>query len=316
MVFVRRFLPLVLLLSGCAGPDGGPAMLEWQWPFHTGKQQIEADAVHRGSYRQFSFDWALSGDPQVMPVQVFDDGTRMWLQFAPDSVWPAVFEVASAGMRPLVYRREEPYLVLDAIHDHLELRGGHLRGTVRRVRPEAGSPAVQASAIALPDAKDVAAPLSLPSTLPEAPSIPGTGPLAVRRVSDSGAAQGAKLEAVARDVAVPLPAMVEKSPSYLGKPLLRFAVSPSDQTMRQALERWAQQTGWAFSAEHWAVDVDIPLVGEATFSTDFKSAVRELLEATEMGDRPLQPCFYSNRVLRVVPYAQPCDRWGASRAAS
>lgn len=78
--------------------------------------------------------------------------------------------------------------------------------------------------------------------------------------------------------------------------------------MRQALERWALSAGWTFSAEHWAVDVDIPLVGQASFQTDFKSAVRELLAATELGDRPLQPCFYSNRVVRVVPYAQACDR--------
>lgn len=88
----------------------------------------------------------------------------------------------------------------------------------------------------------------------------------------------------------------------------RFAVSPADHTMRQALERWASLAGWTFSSEHWAVDVDIPLVGDASFDTDFKSAVRELLAATEMGERPLQPCFYSNRVVRVVAYAQACDR--------
>lgn len=87
-----------------------------------------------------------------------------------------------------------------------------------------------------------------------------------------------------------------------------FSVSPADQTMRQALERWASLAGWTFGAEHWAVDVDIPLVGVASFEADFKTAVRELLAATELGDRPLQPCFYSNRVIRVVAYAQACDR--------
>jgi len=33
-----------------------------------------------------------------------------------------------------------------------------------------------------------------------------------------------------------------------------------------------------------------------------------LLASTELGDRPLRPCFYSNKVVRVVPYAQVCDR--------
>jgi hypothetical protein len=33
-----------------------------------------------------------------------------------------------------------------------------------------------------------------------------------------------------------------------------------------------------------------------------------LIEATELSDRPLQPCFYANQVLRVVPLAEACDR--------
>src|SRR5690606_17184447 len=103
---------------------------------------------------------------------------------------------------------------------------------------------------------------------------------------------------------------------FLGAPIGHFAVSPADLTMRQALERWASQSSWTFSPEHWAVDVDIPVVGQASFHTDFKSAVRELLAATEMGDRPLQPCFYSNRVLRVVSYAQACDRRGGMGVVS
>jgi hypothetical protein len=43
-------------------------------------------------------------------------------------------------------------------------------------------------------------------------------------------------------------------------------------------------------------------------------AVRHLLAATELSERPLQPCFYSNQVLRVVPYAQACDRTAGSPA--
>ena len=33
--------------------------------------------------RAFNFDWELSGEPSVAPVQVFDDGHRTWLQFQP-----------------------------------------------------------------------------------------------------------------------------------------------------------------------------------------------------------------------------------------
>ncbi|KAA0912049.1 hypothetical protein FQ179_08245 [Pusillimonas sp. ANT_WB101] len=95
-----------------------------------------------------------------------------------------------------------------------------------------------------------------------------------------------------------------------------YRVSPQDVTIRQALGRWARQAGWTFEPEHWAVDVDIPISGSAVFETDFKQAVRQLVAATELADRPLQPCFYSNQVLRIVPFAQACDRGLSASGAS
>jgi hypothetical protein len=56
------------------------------------------------------------------------------------------------------------------------------------------------------------------------------------------------------------------------------------------------------------IDVDIPLTAGATFTDDFIDSVRALVGATELSDRPLQPCFYSNRVLRIVPLSEHCDR--------
>jgi hypothetical protein len=87
-----------------------------------------------------------------------------------------------------------------------------------------------------------------------------------------------------------------------------FAVSQTDLHLRQALTRWAGLSGWRFEPEHWAVDIDIPLSASARFSEDFVSSVQALLASTELSDRPLQPCFYSNQVLRIVPVAEPCDR--------
>lgn len=87
-----------------------------------------------------------------------------------------------------------------------------------------------------------------------------------------------------------------------------YAVTSADKNLRQTLGRWSAQSGWRFQAEHWAVDVDIPLTGHASFTDDFVSSVRALLESTEMSDRPLQPCFYTNQVLRIVPMTEACDR--------
>ncbi|MEK0076551.1 toxin co-regulated pilus biosynthesis Q family protein, partial [Bordetella pertussis] len=92
----------------------------------------------------------------------------------------------------------------------------------------------------------------------------------------------------------------------------RFRAAPPDLTLRAVLARWARAAGWTFEAEHWALDVDIPLAGKAELPGDFKTAVRALLAATELSERPAQPCFYANRVLRVVPLAQACDRTRAA----
>src|SRR3546814_10467944 len=72
--------------------------------------------------------------------------------------------------------------------------------------------------------------------------------------------------------------------------------------------RWADTAGWTFCAAHWTVDIDIPIVGSARFESGFTQAVQALLASTELGGSPLQACFYSNKVLRVVSYAQACDR--------
>ncbi|KAG1449240.1 hypothetical protein G6F57_016673 [Rhizopus arrhizus] len=81
-------------------------------------------------------------------------------------------------------------------------------------------------------------------------------------------------------------------------PVPHFRAAPPDATLRAVLARWAEGSGWTFQPQHWAVDVDIPLSASADFSGDFKSAVSELLGATELAEKPLQPCFYGNQVLR------------------
>lgn len=91
----------------------------------------------------------------------------------------------------------------------------------------------------------------------------------------------------------------------LAKP---FEATLADQNLRRSLGRWAIQAGWTFRAEHWTPDVDIAVSAPAVFGSDFKTAVRALLAGTELSAKPLQPCFYSNLVLRVVAQTERCDR--------
>ena len=98
-----------------------------------------------------------------------------------------------------------------------------------------------------------------------------------------------------------------KSPTQVEPPLNTFSINSEDGHLRKALSRWSVLAGWLFLSEHWVVDVDIPIAGYASFGHDFEQAVKSLMSATELSDRPLQACFYSNRVLRVVSVTQTCD---------
>jgi len=255
-----RFLLLALLplgLAACA-----------QWPGGESRWSGGAPAGH------YDFNWQLSGDPAVAPLQVFSGAGRTWLQFAPGRTPPALFAQTPAGMRPLPYTRHDPYIVVEGVWPALVLRGGdHAARVDRHAATTAARPATDAARVV---AGSAASPTSL-AHIPE---------------GDASA------------------------PAVAGDPPSHYRAGAPDATLRAVLSRWAQDAGWLFEPQHWAVDADIPLAGKAEFSGDFKAAVRQLLAATELADRPVQPCFYSNKVLRVVPLTQACDRSQASGVRS
>ncbi|WP_262355628.1 toxin co-regulated pilus biosynthesis Q family protein, partial [Bordetella pertussis] len=82
----------------------------------------------------------------------------------------------------------------------------------------------------------------------------------------------------------------------------RFRAAPPDLTLRAVLARWARAAGWTFEAEHWALDVDIPLAGKAELPGDFKTAVRALLAATE----PWRVCRWRSAAARCRSRCRPC----------
>ncbi|MGY6272363.1 TcpQ domain-containing protein [Achromobacter denitrificans] len=268
-------------LGACSWSDKGAAGPAWQ--------------AARPAASGFHFDWRLSGDPAVAPMQVFDDGKETWLQFAPGQALPAIFGIGGDGERALPYFRRDPYVVLTGGWDNLSFRGGRLAARAQRMQSVAGAGAERGPAA--PQA--VAQRIGPEPAIASAPAA--VAPLAaVAQPLDSGLAPAA-----APDGAAP------PSPDSPGASAAPYRAAPPDATLRAVLARWAGMAGWTFQPQHWAVDVDIPLSATAEFPGDFKSAVRELLGATELAEKPLQPCFYGNKVLRVVPLAQSCTRMSA-----
>jgi hypothetical protein len=335
---------LLGLLPACAGVQDWPSFV---------RSTIRAD---KAVGVQYNFDWELSGHRAVAPVQVFDDGRKTWLQFSPQQPVPAIFVGSDGGGRPLAYAQDGPYVVLDGVWSVLVLRGGRLKSTIRRLNDRDGGQHAknEAQQISGADARATASASATPVAVDgletghavhsqgASAAIPVAAADAVAgnalRPSSAQAAAATELAAepvatgraatpagVARATVQPESPKSSSLASTLtaasfdlsgSSPAERFQVSPQDINLRLALARWARQADWTFEPEHWTVDVDIPIMGAASFELDFKLAVRELAASTELADRPVQPCFYSNRVLRVVPYAQPCDRTAGSTRPS
>jgi len=271
MIRCLRVLLTASCLTGCSG-----------WP--VGLSQLGQDTRQDGWPDQaggvYDFGWHLSGDRAVAPLQVFDDGHRTWLQFQVGQPLPALFGVRDGTERLLPYRRLDPYVQIEGVWQGLVLRGGALTARAQYQGENRRSVRVGEAAIAGAGAStQMAGSASAPEAVQAMPLAPLSSPVAADAVATS------------------------TTSTQSG-----FRATPADANIRRALARWATSAQWTFEPEHWTPDVDIPLAGSADFPPDFRQAVRQLLAATELSERPLQPCFYSNRVLRVVPLAQACDR--------
>lgn len=306
-------------LGACSGPGKGSAQSAW--------------SASRQASPSFRFDWQLSGDPAVAPMQVFDDGKETWLQFAPGQMLPAIFGVGSDGERALPYVRRDPYVVLAGGWNGLLFRGGRLTARAQRLqavaeadgalavdarfKPERVIGAGLASGSEADAGSKAARAIGAGSPSGAAIDAGSKSEPAILAASRSGAASGTVLRQTADSAEVATSssragasAGIAASPAAPPQPASQpvYRAAPPDATLRAVLARWAGLAGWTFQLQHWAVDVDIPLSATAEFSGDFKAAVRGLLGATELAEKPLQPCFYGNRVLRVVPLAQSCMR--------
>ena len=264
-----------VLLSGCMGPVGRP------WP----SEQPGGTNIPSG---KLDFGWKLSGDRAIAPLQVFSDTSRTWLQWLPGQILPIILGATEQGEQVLTYLRQGPYTIIDGHWPALLFRSARQQARARRIEaPFTSSSTTQQSVSQYQ--------LGLQSPLSSQQHS------SAHLQSNSHAASSSQQQSGLQQ-----PSSSHQQSTQSSRPF--FTVSHTDLHLRQALIRWAGLSGWRFEPEHWAVDVDIPLSASAKFSDDFVSSVQALLASTELSDRPLQPCFYSNQVLRIVPVAEPCDR--------
>ncbi len=89
------------------------------------------------------------------------------------------------------------------------------------------------------------------------------------------------------------------APLVLSKPVeAPWVITPGDVTLRRALAKWAARAGWQLV---WEASVDVPIAVNASFSGDFRGAVKQLFQSLSAADVNLTGLMYSgNRVIRVT----------------
>lgn len=256
------------VLTGCAAPNSNSWWEGW------------GTLASAGDEYQFDFAWELRGDEALAPLQVFSNAKQLWLQFASDMPIPTLFALRKGALVPLQAQQQGVYHVVDEKVEVLLLQRGagqawayrtaYASALVHYLRQQQAMVAIRDSAVTTVSA--ASSPVSV-AVVPAVGVAHESSPVQAHSVGDTTAV---------------------------------FTTSTSDHTLRQLLQRWASAAGWVFKDEHWTVTVDIPLSGPFTHSGGFSEAVQQLLLSTQLGDYPLQPCFYSNQVLRVVPLQGGC----------
>lgn len=130
-------------------------------------------AAHAGpGLGGYSFDYDISGDKTVRPVQAFDNGRSVYIQMsARTRLPPAVMERIGEQVRPVTFRYEYPYLVVDDVQGEIVLA---LDGRTALVaRRASGAVSGAAAPLMVGRAATVAAPVPVPRAAPaEMPPAP------------------------------------------------------------------------------------------------------------------------------------------------
>lgn len=157
---------------------------------------------------------------------------------------------------------------------------------------------------ALPGAGSATKATPVPTPASPAPHLPAITPGPAAATGQPKPAPGAAPLALASADVKPN-APVAPPP----KPPKAWKVSPEDKTIRETLAKWAVSEGWTFNPlgrDYWTVPQDFDVVASDTFYGDFKDAVRKLIASTELTKTPLQPCFFSNKAVRVILINEEC----------
>ena len=78
----------------------------------------------------YDFEYRISGDAAIEPVQVFDDGKQLYVELRSQAAIPAFFVRTPTGYARLPVRQEFPYLVADRLAPVIQVRLEGMQATI------------------------------------------------------------------------------------------------------------------------------------------------------------------------------------------
>jgi hypothetical protein len=89
----------------------------------------------------FHWDWDISGDPQVRPIQVFSNREKTWIQMAPHQVMPAIF----VNGQPVPFDVSGHYITIAGAPDRIDVVATAYRAIATKRTAPIGLPAPRPS---------------------------------------------------------------------------------------------------------------------------------------------------------------------------
>ncbi|MHB1676082.1 MAG: TrbG/VirB9 family P-type conjugative transfer protein [Sulfuriferula sp.] len=86
---------------------------------------------HASELPGYDFHYTATGDNDVRPIQIFDDGTHLYLQFKDTGAIPALFVNTPDGVTRLTVHQDFPYLVIDRLSPEILVKFGEQQAIIR-----------------------------------------------------------------------------------------------------------------------------------------------------------------------------------------
>ena len=92
---------------------------------------ISIASTHASELPGFDFHYTVTGDSAVKPIQAFDDGKHLYLQFRDPDTIPALFINTAAGVVRLAVHQQFPYIVADTLTPEILVKFGEQQAIIK-----------------------------------------------------------------------------------------------------------------------------------------------------------------------------------------